>query len=111
MVVPPDEVAARLAGTWVSIDDPQASIMLTADGKWTDAYADGSVNDTHAWRAINGDEAAAAAPDHTFTPTATYLEVKRPEAVYYYELGAVSADAIEMFYVGRGNRLAYTRTQ
>lgn len=110
-VVPPAEVAAKLAGTWTSIDDPKASLVITAEGQWTDKYADGDVNHTHPWRAITGAEAQAAAPAEIFTPAATYLEVKRPEAVYYYELGAVSADAIEMFYVGRGNRLAYTRAQ
>jgi hypothetical protein len=111
MIVPPAEVPARLVGTWTSIDDAQASIVITADGTWADIYAAESVNETFSWRAINGVEAAIAAPDHTFTPTATYLEVKRPEAVYFYELGHVSADDFEMFYVGRGNRLAFTRAK
>ncbi len=41
----------------------------------------------------------------------TYLEVKRPEATFYYELGDLDAENLDMFYVGRGNRLAYTRAK
>lgn len=112
-VIAPAEVALKIAGTWVSIDDPKSTITLTADGKWTDDYADPAFEkqDAFPWRALTGAAAQLAAPNETFTPTATYLEVKRPEAAYYYELGATDAENLEMFYVGRGNRLAYTRVK
>lgn len=108
-IVAPAAVPALIAGTWVSIDDAKASITVTADGKWTDMYADGVQPETYPWRALSGVDAKAAAPAETFTPEATYLEVKRAEGVYYYELGVVDADNLEMFYTARGNRLAYTR--
>lgn len=108
-VTAPEAVPALIAGTWVSIDDAKASIIVTADGKWTDMYSDGVQPETYSWRALSGVEAKAAAPAETFTPAATYLEVKRTEGTYYYELGAVDADNLEMFYTARGNRLAYTK--
>lgn len=111
-IVAPEAVPALIAGTWVSIEDPKASLTVTADGKWSEAYEGvdaGGTADTAPWRAISGTEAKAASPEDEFTPEATYLEVKRTEGAYYYELGAVDADNLEMFYVGRGNRLAYTR--
>ena len=109
VVTAPAAVPALIAGTWVSIDDAKSSIVVTADGKWTDMYADGGQPETYPWRAITGTEAKAASPTNEFTPEATYLEVKQTEATYYYELGDLDADNLEMFYVGRGNRLAYTR--
>lgn len=110
-VIAPGEVAAKIAGTWVSIDDPKSSITLTADGKWTDDYADPAAEkqEAFAWRALTGAAAQLSDPKDVFTPTATYLEVKRDEGPYYYELGELDAENLEMFYVGRGNRLAYTR--
>ena len=112
MIVPPAAVPALIAGTWVSIEDPKVSLTVTADGKWSEAYegadAEGAA-DTASWRAINGTEAKLASPTDVFTPEATYLEVKGADGMSYYELGDVDADNLEMFYVGRGNRLAYTR--
>jgi lipoprotein-anchoring transpeptidase ErfK/SrfK len=110
-IVPPAAVPALIAGTWVSIDDAKSSITLTADGNWTDSYSDGTKDETYPWRVISGVEAKAASPTNEFTPEATYLEVKRTEATYYYELGGVDAENLDMFYVGRGNRLAYTRAK
>ena len=110
-IVAPAAVPALIAGRWVSIDDAKSSITVTADGKWTDSYSDGTKDETYPWRVINGVEAKAASPTNEFTPDATYLEVKRTEATYYYELGVLDAENLDMFYVGRGNRLAYTRAK
>jgi hypothetical protein len=110
-IVPPAAVTALIAGKWVSIDDAKSSITLTADGRWTDSYLDGTKDETYPWRVINGVEAKAASPTNEFTPEATYLEVKRTEATYYYELGSIDAENLDMFYVGRGSRLAYTRAK
>lgn len=111
VITAPAAVPALIAGRWVSIEDPKSSITLTADGKWTDAYSDGVQPETYPWRAISGVEAKAASPTNEFTPEATYLEVKRTEATYYFELGDLDAENLDMFYVGRGNRLAYTRAK
>ena len=59
-------------------------------------------------RSVSEDDVEFA---NEFTPDATYLEVKRTEATYYYELGVLDAENLDMFYVGRGNRLAYTRAK
>jgi hypothetical protein len=111
-ITKPEAVPALIAGKWVSIDDAKSSITLTADGKWTDNYeGEGDANDDAAWRAISGVEAKAASPTDEFTPEATYLEVKRADGAFYYELGDLDAENLDMFYVGRGNRLAYTRAK
>ena len=111
VIIAPAAVPALIAGKWVSIDDAKSSIMVTADGKWTDSYSDGTKDETYPWRVINGVEAKAASPTNEFTPEATYLEVKRTESTFYYELGVLDAENLDMFYVGRGNRLAYTRAK
>ena len=110
-IIAPAAVPALIAGKWVSIDDAKSSITVTADGKWTDSYSDGTKDETYPWRVINGVEAKAASPTNEFTPEATYLEVKRTESTFYYELGVLDAENLDMFYVGRGNRLAYTRAK
>lgn len=110
-LIAPSAVGALIAGTWRSIDDDKASIIVTADGKWTDLYGDGVQAETFPWRALTGADANVAAPDEQFTPDHTYLEIKRSEATYYYELDDLSPDSLAMFYVGRGNRLAFTRVK
>ena len=111
-IIAPGAVPALIAGKWVSIDDDKSSITLTADGKWTDDYVgEADAHDDAAWRAITGVEAKAALPTYEFTPEATYLEVKRSDSTFYYELGDLDAENLDMFYVGRGNRLAYTRAK
>ena len=112
VITKPEAVPALIAGKWVSIDDDKSSITLTADGKWTDDYVgEADAHEDAAWRAITGAEAKAASPENTFTPEATYLEVKRTDSAFYYELGDLDAENLDMFYVGRGNRLAYTRAK
>ncbi len=111
-ITKPEAVPALIAGKWVSIEDPRSSIALTADGTWTDDYdGDDAVHDTASWRAMSGVDAKVAAPEHTFTPEATYLEIKRTDGAFFYELGDIDAENLDMFYVGRGNRLAYTRAK
>ena len=111
-ITAPEAVPALIAGKWVSFEEDKSSITLTADGKWTDDYVgEADAHDDAAWRAMSGVDAKAAAPEHEFTPEATYLEVKRDEETYYYELGDLDAENLDMFYVGRGNRLAYTRAK
>ena len=110
-LIAPSAVADLIAGTWRSIDDEKSTITVTADGKWTDAYGDGVQPETFPWRALTGADANVVAKGEQFTPEHTYLEVKRSEATYYYELDDLSPDSLAMFYVGRGNRLAYTRVK
>ena len=61
------------------------------------------------WRAFPGTEVPERGKDLTFTPASTYIEVISGEDAFYYEVGSIEADAFDMFYVSRGNRLAYKR--
>lgn len=109
-VVSPADAPALLAGKWQSIDDANSLLTITADGSWTNDYTgDASVHSVDKWRAFPGSTPPAEMSDYTFTPEATYLEVLSGEDKFYYELGDVDAGNFDMFYVGRGNRLAYKR--
>ena len=107
--IPPAEIATKLAGKWQALDDPNSILIITAD-TWTNEYAgDASVHSVDKWRAFPGTEVPEGGKDLTFTPTSTYIEVVSGEDAFYYEVGSIEADAFEMFYVSRGNRLAYKR--
>lgn len=107
--VPPAEVAAKLAGKWQGIVDAKSIVTITPD-TWTNEYTgDDTVHIVARWRAFPGTERPADMTDYTFTPTSTYIESISDSGKFYYELGAVEADSFELFYVGRGNRVAYTR--
>jgi len=107
--VPPQEIATKLAGKWQSIDDPNSILTITAD-TWSNEYTgDDSVHSVDKWRAFPGTEIPERGKDLTFTPASTYIEVISGEDAFYYEVGSIEADAFDMFYVSRGNRLAYKR--
>lgn len=108
-VIAPVDVAALIAGKWQSIEDPRATIIVTEDGGWSDRYEGEPDQREATWEAMWGADAAKAEPKQTFTPNHSYLQVVRDDGAYYYELGAVDEDNLEMFYVGRGNRLAFRR--
>lgn len=107
--VPPAEVATKLQGVWEAIDDPNSILTITAD-TWTNDYkGDDSAHSVDKWRAFPGTEKPANSDDLTFTPTSTYIEVVSGEDTFFYEVGTIEADTFDMFYVSRGNRLAYKR--
>lgn len=107
--VPPAEVATKLQGVWESIDDPNSILIITAD-TWTNDYkGDDSVHSVDKWRAFPGTEKPANSEGLTFTPESTYIEVVSGDDTFYYEVGTIEADTFDMFYVSRGNRLAYKR--
>lgn len=107
--VPPAEVATKLQGVWESIDDPNSILTITAE-TWTNDYkGDAGAHSVDKWRAFPGTEVPERGKDLTFTPASTYIEVISGEDAFYYEVGAIEADAFDMFYVSRGNRLAFKR--
>jgi hypothetical protein len=103
----PDQIGARLVGSWRSTQDEKSSLTISADGKWTSGY-EGETPSVSDWVIFAGDQppAGAAGP---FTPASRYLEVKDADGVFYYELGQVAADAFDMFYTARGNILSFVR--
>lgn len=105
-VISPVDVPDLIDGKWKSIDDPSAMITVTGDGTWSDG-----TGEPGAWQAMFGSAARAADPSMTFTPKATYLQVKMGDHTFWYELGAVDEENLELFYAGRGNRLAYKRVK
>jgi len=102
-----EQISALLVGGFSSADDEKATISVTSDGKWTEAY-EGAEPLTYSWRVFPGDAPPPGEPQ-TFTPASRYLELKRDGEVFYYELGVVAEDSFDMFYTARGNRLAYMR--
>ncbi len=107
--IPPAGVATKLTGKWQSTEDAASILAITAD-TWTNEYTgDDSVNDVAKWRAFPGTEMLAGSEGLTFTPTATYIEVKSGDNTFFYELGRIEADAFDFFYVSRGNHFSFKR--
>jgi hypothetical protein len=99
----------RLAGHWQSIEDEKSTITVEAGGKWTSEYTDPPVNNVGAWKVFTSEAAPADAKQYTLEAGKAYLEVRDMDGAFFYELGDVDEDMLEMFYLGRGNRLAYKR--
>ncbi len=105
----PADISAKLVGTFAYLDDDMSKITVTSDGKWTEAY-EGSGESTADWRIFAGTDAPKDT-DYTFTPASRYLELIGEAGTFYYELGAIGENGFDMFYVGRGNRLAFVRVK
>lgn len=105
----PEEIGARLVGAFTSADDHRSSITITSSGQWTDSY-DGAETGTSRWRVFTGADAPADT-GYAFTSASRYLEVTGDSGPLYYELGMISDDGFDMFYLGRGNMLVYVRTR
>jgi hypothetical protein len=104
------EIAAKMVGAWRSTDDAKSTIEVTADGVWISSYVTSPpVRDVSAWRLFTSADAPAEAANYTLEPGKAYLEVKAPDATLHYEIGDVSADSLELFYLARGNRRAFHR--
>lgn len=103
----PADISAKLVGTFVDPDDEKSKIIVTSDGKWTEAY-EGSGETTADWRVFAGSDAPSDTGE-IFTPASRYLELISEAGAFYYELGAIDENGFDMFYVGRGNRLVFVR--
>lgn len=101
------QISSRMVGEFRSTQDDRATITVTSDGKWVEAY-DGSEPSAYLWRVFSGDDPPVTATE-SFTPASRYLELKSKDHVFYYELGTVSVDGFDMFYTARGNMLDYAR--
>ncbi|HEV3245218.1 MAG TPA: hypothetical protein VG102_02590 [Candidatus Paceibacterota bacterium] len=82
-------VAASVAGTWQSNDDPNYSIVVTSDGKWTDNYkgstASSSISQTGTYELFT-----SANPDPDFTgtivPGVVYVKVVEGSSTLYFSV-------------------------
>ncbi len=84
-------------------------MTITADS-WTNEYTgDASVHDVARWRAFPGTETPPNAEGLRSRRLRRLIEVISGENTFFYEIGAIQADAFDMFYASRGNRLAYRR--
>lgn len=109
-IIMPEDVPAKLAGKWQSIDDPNSILTITADGSWTNDYTgDDSVHDVAKWTVFRGYQREDELAAFNLKQTALYIEVISGDDKFHYELGSIGADEFDMFYVSRGNRLAYKR--
>lgn len=109
------EAAARLVGKWRSILDEKSVVTITADGVWTD---DVRVDDytgapelhtESAWRVFMLEDAPSDAPVASLEAGKVYLEVRGSAGPLHYEIGDVLNETMELFYLGRGSRLAFVR--
>ncbi len=103
----PEEITAKLVGSYKSTQDDKSTLTISADGKWTEAY-DGMEPVVSTWRVFAG-TAAPEGTTVTFTPASRYLEVSSTEGAVYYEMGGVSDAGFDMFYTARGNNLSFAR--
>jgi hypothetical protein len=104
-----DAALEKLAGRWQSLDDPK-SILVVTKTQWISEYhSDQQTSDVAEWKVFSAADAPEAAKSYTIEAGKTYLEVKGPVGPQYFEMGDIEADAFDMFYLGRGNRLAYKR--
>jgi hypothetical protein len=110
----PSEVAANIVGTWQSTDDPNYSIVLTADGKWTDRYqstgSSGPISETGTYTFFTS---ADPDPDFTDTPVAGVVYVKLVEGsdTYYYSVLEADGQDLQLSYLDRGNTLSFVKAQ
>ncbi len=107
-----DAMRHMLAGTWQSTNDARFTRELDADGTAIDRYkGDASATDKGTWMLFPGSAPPPDAKDKTLTPTSTYLEIKEGDDALFFEIDSVSPKALSMFYIERGNRLAFIRAK
>jgi hypothetical protein len=106
------EAALGLIGVWVSTEDEgRYEIMFFPDGVYKERYGEEETG-RGTWRVADGADVPQAAYASTsgqvfLIETAIYPE--SANSVFVYELATVSDTHLEMYYVGRGNRLSFTR--
>lgn len=103
----PDEIAARLVGSFRSLQDDKVTLTVVANGAWTETY-EGSEPQVSSWRVFAG-TAPPEGSTETFTPASRYLELTGDDGVFLYEMGRIDAAGFDMFYMPRGNNLRYER--
>jgi hypothetical protein len=103
----PDEIAARLVGSFRSLQDDKVTLTVVANGAWTETY-EGSVPQVSSWRVFAGTSPPEGSTE-TVTPASRYLELTGDDGVFLYEMGRVDAAGFDMFYMPRGNNLRYER--
>ena len=105
-----DVIRRALAGTWQSTDDTRFTRELDANGTAIDRYeGDASATTKGTWALFSGSAPPPDAKGKTLTPASTYLEIKEGEDVLFFEMDSLSLQRLSMFYIERGNRLAFTR--
>jgi hypothetical protein len=103
----PDEIAARLVGSFRSLQDDKVTLTVVANGAWAETY-EGSEPQVSSWRVFAGTSPPEGSTE-TFTPASRYLELTGDDGVFLYEMGRVDAAGFDMFYMPRGNNLRYER--
>jgi hypothetical protein len=107
--MPITDVAAKMVGKFRSVDDPKAMLTIGADGAWVEDYETTSpIHSAMTWRLFKGSDGPTNT-DVKFTPASYYLEVKGASDVFYYEMAGADDTGFDMFYMARGNHLAYER--
>lgn len=113
-VLDPATVAANAVGTWQSTDDPNYTVVITADGKWTDNYktanASDDISESGTYLLFT-----SADPDPDFTdtivPGIVYVKLTEGSDVYYYSVLEADASNLQLSYLARGNTLSFTKVQ
>lgn len=104
-----DAVLENILGSWRSTDDAKFTREFKADGVIIDHYEE--VEDTAgSWNAFtSNDNLETPFPQ---TPNTVYLRVVMndfPEEVLYFELAKLTPEDLELFFLGRGGVLSFTR--
>jgi hypothetical protein len=106
---PATTVAADIIGSWQSDDDAKFVREFKEGGDIVDHY-EGIDDTTGTWSAF----AASADTETPFpqTPNAVYLRVVMndfPEEILYFELAKLTPEALELYFLGAGGVLSFTR--
>jgi len=106
--------AVNVVGTWQSTDDPNYSVVITSDGKWTDNYkgadASSSTSETGTYELFTSTN-----PDKDFTgvlvPGVVYVKVSEGTSVLYFSVLEASGQQLQLSYLDRGNTLSFTKEE
>ncbi len=110
----PTTVSTDIVGTWDSSDDPNYSVVIDQNGKWTDRYEEGNgsstISETGTYTLFTSDK-----PDPDFTGQArsgiVYIKLVEGHDTYFYSVLGANGTALQLSYLARGNTLSFVKAQ
>lgn len=93
-----------IQGSWVSVDDENSSIEITADN-WISKY---SGEDDYENEYIISNQCANSIDDAQ-NPNGNYISMSDYGEIYCYEIIKLDDETLEISYLDRGNTLTYKR--
>ena len=99
-----------IRGLWQSKDDTKFSREFKSGGIVIDRYKDdASATSEGTWELFQSPTTEET--PFTIQPGVQYMRIAMMEEVLYFSVSEISADYLELVYVGRGNTLRFTRVE